>query len=45
MFPVAMVFLADMKDAIETAGRIGYPCLLKAVAGGGGKGYAHRKQR
>ncbi len=30
--------LADMKDAKETAGRIGYPCLLKAVAGGGGKG-------
>jgi len=30
--------LKDMKDAIENANRIKYPVILKATAGGGGKG-------
>src|SRR3989338_6579450 len=30
--------LKDEKEAIESAGRIGYPVILKAVSGGGGKG-------
>ena len=30
--------LTDVKDAIAHAGRIGFPVLLKASAGGGGKG-------
>jgi acetyl/propionyl-CoA carboxylase alpha subunit len=30
--------LSDVDDALEQAGRIGYPILLKASAGGGGKG-------
>jgi len=30
--------LKDMKDAIENAKRIKYPVILKATAGGGGKG-------
>ena len=30
--------LASAEEAIETAGRIGYPVILKASAGGGGRG-------
>ena len=30
--------ITDMKDAVRTAGEIGYPVLIKAAAGGGGKG-------
>jgi acetyl-CoA carboxylase biotin carboxylase subunit len=30
--------LADVEEAVREAGRIGYPVLLKASAGGGGKG-------
>lgn len=30
--------LADEKDAIETANKLGYPVIIKAVAGGGGRG-------
>ncbi len=30
--------LADMKDATKVAGDLGYPLMLKAAAGGGGKG-------
>jgi acetyl-CoA carboxylase biotin carboxylase subunit len=30
--------LADLADAIKTAGEIGYPVIMKATAGGGGKG-------
>ncbi len=30
--------LASVEDALTLAGRIGYPVLLKAVAGGGGRG-------
>ena len=30
--------LRDLRDAHETSARIGYPVLLKAAAGGGGKG-------
>ncbi len=30
--------LADEKDAVETANKLGYPVIIKAVAGGGGRG-------
>ena len=30
--------LADVKDAIKTAKKVGYPVMIKATAGGGGKG-------
>ena len=30
--------LADVEDAVAAAGRIGYPVLVKAAAGGGGRG-------
>ena len=30
--------IADMKEALEVARRIGFPILIKAAAGGGGKG-------
>jgi len=30
--------LKDVKDAIKTAAKIGYPVIMKATAGGGGKG-------
>jgi acetyl-CoA carboxylase biotin carboxylase subunit len=30
--------LNDIKSALKTAGKIGYPIILKATAGGGGKG-------
>ena len=30
--------LKDAKEALEAAGKIGYPVFLKASAGGGGKG-------
>ena len=30
--------LADEKDAINTANKLGYPVIIKAVAGGGGRG-------
>lgn len=30
--------VADEQEALEVAGRIGYPVLIKATAGGGGKG-------
>ncbi len=34
--------LTDVKSGIKLANEIGYPVILKATAGGGGKGHAHR---
>jgi acetyl-CoA carboxylase biotin carboxylase subunit len=36
--PGTTAALRDEADALETAGRVGFPVLLKAAAGGGGKG-------
>ncbi|PYS75649.1 MAG: acetyl-CoA carboxylase biotin carboxylase subunit, partial [Acidobacteria bacterium] len=36
--PGATEALASVEEARETAARVGYPVMLKAVAGGGGKG-------
>lgn len=38
--------VANEKDAIETAKKIGYPVIIKAVAGGGGRGMrvVHRQE-
>lgn len=36
--PGSKGFIKDVDEAIETADKIGYPILLKATAGGGGKG-------
>ncbi len=36
--PGSIGVLKDVNDAIKIAGEIGYPVMLKAVAGGGGKG-------
>jgi acetyl-CoA carboxylase biotin carboxylase subunit len=40
MLPGSADPLADEADGLATAGRIGYPVIVKAVAGGGGKGMA-----
>jgi acetyl/propionyl-CoA carboxylase alpha subunit len=32
-------------DAVETTGRIGYPVMVKAAAGGGGRAYGLRRMR
>ena len=36
--PGAQGEITDMEEAVRTAGKIGYPVLIKAAAGGGGKG-------
>ena len=36
--PGSVGLIADEKDAVVTADKIGYPVLVKATAGGGGKG-------
>jgi acetyl-CoA carboxylase, biotin carboxylase subunit len=36
--PGSVTGLASLDDALETAAKIGYPVMLKAAAGGGGKG-------
>ncbi|WP_409270603.1 acetyl-CoA carboxylase biotin carboxylase subunit [Neobacillus sp. SCS-31] len=36
--PGSAGIIKDMDDAIEIAGQIGYPVIIKATAGGGGKG-------
>jgi acetyl-CoA carboxylase biotin carboxylase subunit len=36
--PGSVTGLKDVAEAIEVAGQIGYPVMLKAAAGGGGKG-------
>lgn len=36
--PGYLIALKSVKDAIKTANKIGYPVMLKAAAGGGGKG-------
>ena len=33
------------RAALEVAHKVGYPVLIKAVSGGGGRGHAHRAQR
>ena len=38
ILPGSAGILKDVEDALETAGRIGYPVMLKASAGGGGRG-------
>ena len=38
VIPGSQVFLSDVNEAVKVAQKIGYPLLLKAVAGGGGKG-------
>ena len=38
MVPGTTDALRDAKEAVEVAERLGYPVLLKAAAGGGGKG-------
>jgi len=36
--PGSKGLLKDLKDAIKTAAKVGYPVMIKATAGGGGKG-------
>jgi acetyl-CoA carboxylase biotin carboxylase subunit len=38
ILPGSKGILKDVEDALETAGKIGYPIMLKASAGGGGRG-------
>jgi acetyl-CoA carboxylase biotin carboxylase subunit len=38
MLPGTLSAVADAAEAIEAAGKIGYPVILKAAAGGGGRG-------
>lgn len=38
VIPGSEAILADAREAVETARRLGYPALLKATAGGGGRG-------
>ena len=43
--PGYMGLVANADEAARIAGDIGYPVMIKASAGGGGKGNAHRLQR
>ena len=38
MYQVHKGLLKDIEEAIEIANKIGYPVIIKATAGGGGKG-------
>ena len=37
--------LESIEEGIKLAKDIGYPVIVKATAGGGGKGYAYHQQR
>ena len=43
--PGYMGLIADGDEAVKISGEIGYPVMIKASAGGGGQGHAHRLER